>query len=73
MNLLPEAFESQAGAKELIATLLAGLVFFFLLDKSELWQHGDGGHVHDHPAPQEANESHGGQSHPHASDPKSGD
>ncbi len=55
MHLLPEAFESQAGAKELFATLLVGLVFFFLLDKAELWHHGhehgvdhDNGHDHSH-------------------------
>ncbi len=51
MHLLPEAFESQAGAQELFATLLAGLVFFFLLDKAELWHHGHEhhhGHGHDH-------------------------
>ena len=36
LNLLPEAFESQAGAKELLLTLLIGLVFFFLLDKNPL-------------------------------------
>ena len=49
MHLLPEAFENQAGAKELFATLLVGLVFFFLLDKAELWHHGHehgAGHVH---------------------------
>jgi len=40
MHLLPEAFESQAGAKELFGTLLVGLVFFFLLDKAELYHHG---------------------------------
>lgn len=40
MHLLPEAFESQASAHDLFATLLAGLVFFFLLDKAELWHHG---------------------------------
>ena len=45
MHLLPEAFESQAGAKALFATLLVGLVFFFLLDKAELWHHG---HEHHH-------------------------
>jgi zinc and cadmium transporter len=45
MHLLPEAFESQASAQELFATLLAGLVFFFLLDKAELWHHG---HEHHH-------------------------
>ena len=50
MHLLPEAFESQASAHELFATLLAGLVFFFLLDKAELWHHGHehGGHDHAH-------------------------
>ena len=49
MHLLPEAFESQASAHDLFATLLAGLVFFFLLDKAELWHHGHehgGGHEH---------------------------
>lgn len=45
MHLLPEAFESQAGAKDLFMTLLIGLVFFFLLDKAELWHHG---HEHHH-------------------------
>lgn len=40
MHLLPEAFESGAGIKELFTTLLVGLVFFFLLDKAELWHHG---------------------------------
>lgn len=29
MHLLPEAFESQAGAHDLFATLLVGVVFFF--------------------------------------------
>jgi len=45
MHLLPEAFESEAGAKELFATLLVSVVFFFLLDKAELWHHG---HEHHH-------------------------
>jgi zinc and cadmium transporter len=40
MQLLPEAFESQVSAHSLFATLLVGLVFFFLLDKAELWHHG---------------------------------
>ncbi|MDD2609187.1 MAG: ZIP family metal transporter [Giesbergeria sp.] len=48
MHLLPEAFESQAGAHDLFAVLLVGLVFFFLLDKAELWHHG---HEHNHGAP----------------------
>ena len=53
MHLLPEAFESQASAHDMFAALLVGLVFFFLLDKAELWHHGhehgsDHGHAHDH-------------------------
>ena len=45
MHLLPEAFEGEASAHDLFATLLVGLVFFFLLDKAELWHHG---HEHSH-------------------------
>jgi zinc and cadmium transporter len=45
MHLLPEAFESPVGAQNLFMALLAGLVFFFLLDKAELWHHG---HEHHH-------------------------
>jgi zinc and cadmium transporter len=52
MHLLPEAFESQSSAHDLFMTLLVGLVFFFLLDKAELWHHGHehhhGDHDHDH-------------------------
>ena len=55
MHLLPEAFESDIGPDHLFMTLLIGLVFFFLLDKAELWHHGhehgaphDHGHDHDH-------------------------
>ena len=50
MHLLPEAFESQASAHDLFLTLLIGVVFFFLLDKAELWHHGHEhhhGHQHD--------------------------
>ena len=47
MHLLPEAFESQVGAADLFMTLLGGLVFFFLMDKAELWHHGHE-HHHDH-------------------------
>lgn len=47
MHLLPEAFESHVDAHDLFATLLVGLVFFFLLDKAELWHHG---HEHSHGA-----------------------
>ena len=75
MHLLPEAFESQASAHDLFMTLLVGLVFFFLLDKAELWHHGhehghhghgDGhAHAHAHP-PAHAHEHHEGHDHGHA-------
>jgi zinc and cadmium transporter len=66
MHLLPEAFESQASAHELFATLLVGLVFFFLLDKAELWHHG---HEHHHPAPAPgAEQSAPGEHHRHRHD-----
>lgn len=54
MHLLPEAFESGRAPGALFATLLGGLVLFFLLDKAELWHHGhehhhgEGAHAHDH-------------------------
>jgi len=52
MHLLPEAFESDITPQVLFMTLLAGLVFFFLLDKAELWhhghEHGEEHHHHDH-------------------------
>jgi len=39
LNVLPEAFESTASPQSLFATLLAGLLFFFLLEKAELYRH----------------------------------
>ena len=62
MHLLPEAFESQAGAHDLFATLLVGVVFFFLLDKAELWHHG---HEHSHAEPA-AHDAHHDHHHGHA-------
>lgn len=63
MHLLPEAFESQAGAHDLFATLLVGVVFFFLLDKAELWHHG---HEHSHAESAPAKAHSHDHSHPHA-------
>jgi zinc and cadmium transporter len=60
MHLLPEAFESQAGAKELFATLLVAVVFFFLLDKAELWHHG-----HEHHHDRQVRDVHAGDPHDH--------
>ncbi|RZI77515.1 MAG: ZIP family metal transporter [Variovorax sp.] len=49
MHLLPEAFESKQAPATLFAMLLFGLVFFFLLDKAELWHHGHEHHQgHEH-------------------------
>jgi zinc and cadmium transporter len=73
MNLLPEAFESAAKLSiephALFTALLAGLVFFFLLDKAELYHHGhehahghshDAHHDHAHHAGHDHASSHGG-------------
>jgi zinc and cadmium transporter len=52
LNVLPEAFEAAADPRPLFLTLLGGLLFFFLLEKAELYRHthhheGDG-HAHHH-------------------------
>jgi zinc and cadmium transporter len=52
LHLLPEAFESDKGAHQLFAVLLGGFIFFFLLEKVELYRHshhheGDDHHHHD--------------------------
>lgn len=50
LNVLPEAFEGDAEPQALFATLLGGLLFFFLLEKAELYrhQHHHEGDAHDH-------------------------
>jgi zinc and cadmium transporter len=51
LQVLPEAFESQASPQSLFLTLLLGLLFFFLLEKAELYRHGhhhEGDHPHHH-------------------------
>ncbi len=56
LHALPEAFESQADARSLFATLLGGLLAFFLLEKFAILRHshhheGDGHHhAHGHDA-----------------------
>ncbi|MBP6719011.1 MAG: ZIP family metal transporter [Rhodoferax sp.] len=71
MHLLPEAFESQASADDLFLVLLVGLVFFFLLDKAELWHHGHEHHYAD-VAHTHAPHSHAEGAHGHAHPPKVG-
>ena len=48
LNVLPEAFESKASPQNLFATLLAGLMFFFLLEKAELYRHQHHHEADDH-------------------------
>lgn len=53
LQVLPEAFEGRAHADDLFLTLLVGLLFFWLLEKAELYRHahhheGDGHHHHHH-------------------------
>ncbi|MDH6590708.1 zinc and cadmium transporter [Variovorax sp. TBS-050B] len=69
MHLLPEAFESRIEPALLFGVLLFGLVFFFLLDKAELWHHGHEHHHaghgdHDHDG--HAHHDHHGHAHAHA-------
>ncbi len=79
MHLLPEAFEAGVEPHALFATLLVGLVFFFLLDKAELWHHGHehhhghgDGHVHGHGHDHAAHGHHAHAAHDHAHGPRSG-
>jgi len=66
LHLLPEAFESEVDAHQLFLTLLLGLVFFFLLDKAELWHHG---HEHHHGHGHGHGDEHGhGDAHGHGHD-----
>ena len=51
LDVLPEAFSSTASPQNLFLTLLIGLLFFFLLEKAELYRHshhheGDEHHHH---------------------------
>ena len=53
LQVLPEAFEGPTSPHALFATLLGGLMFFFLLEKAELYRHGhhhegDDPHHHHH-------------------------
>jgi len=54
LHVLPEAFESHADPRALFLTLLVALMFFFMLEKAELYRHShhhendDPGHHHHH-------------------------
>ena len=68
LHLLPEAFEAGVEPHNLFVTLLFGLLFFFLLDKAELWHHG---HEHHHGEHHHAEHDHThahNDDHPHHSE-----
>ena len=81
-RLLPEAFElsvaAGVSAHALFLALLVGLVFFFLLDKAELWHHGhEHGHdhavTHDHDShAHHTHDAHDAHHHPHGHNHHSG-
>ena len=70
LHLLPEAFEAGVEPHNLFVTLLFGLLFFFLLDKAELWHHGHEHHHGEHDHSDGHNDDHPHHSehahHPHA-------
>ncbi len=74
-RLLPEAFElslaAGLSAQGLFAVLLVGLVFFFLLDKAELWHHGHE-HGHDHAHQDGHQHDHTHEPHDHHAHPTGG-
>jgi zinc and cadmium transporter len=67
-RLLPEAFElsgsSGVSPQTMFAALLVGLVFFFLLDKAELWHHGHE-HGHSHGDVGHSHQAHDSHAHSH--------
>ena len=78
LHLLPEAFDAGVEPHNLFVTLLVGLLFFFLLDKAELWHHGHEHHHgdahHDHADTEGHGHQHAPQhAHHHASSHEDGD
>ena len=63
LHLLPEAFDAGVEPHNLFVTLLLGLLFFFLLDKAELWHHG---HEHHHGDAHHDHADTEGHGHPHS-------
>lgn len=69
LHLLPEAFEGGIEPHNLFVTLLVGLLFFFLLDKAELWHHGHEHHHgdrHDHHDHDHQDHGHNHHAHSHS-------
>jgi zinc and cadmium transporter len=73
MHLLPEAINSSADAKDLFAVLLGCLIFFFLLDKAQLYHHGhEHGHAHSHDDHHDHAHHHHHHDHDHGGSKRSG-
>ena len=51
LDLLPHAFEHASNIHQIMATVLGGILFFFLLEKLVLWRHCHEHHceAHEHP------------------------
>ena len=77
LHLLPEAFDAGVEPHNLFVTLLVGLLFFFLLDKAELWHHGHEHHHgdahHDHVDTEGHGHSHSSHQHAHQHAHQDGD
>jgi zinc and cadmium transporter len=71
LHLLPEAFEGGIEPHNLFVTLLVGLLFFFLLDKAELWHHGHEHHHGEHHNHDHQDHGHNHHAHSHSHHEKS--
>lgn len=68
LDVLPEALRRSSSIEGLLATLLGGLLLFFLLEKAALWRHshagaeedGHQGHAHGHTGHHHGAHDHGG-------------
>jgi zinc and cadmium transporter len=64
LDVLPEALRRSSGIEGVLATLLGGLLLFFLLEKAALWRHSHAGAEDDHHGHGHA-QDHAGHSHHH--------
>lgn len=55
LEILPHAFEQAASVESISATLLVGLLMFFVLEKLVIWRHCHGDHCEVHAIHNEAN------------------
>ena len=67
LGVLPEAFERVGSPTTVGASVLGGLLFFFVLEKLVLWRHHHAPQWGEEPREGEAAHEHGGHSHHHGS------